>query len=147
MYERAGHHRDRLLARRPLLAVGGFHERCCSRPTARQLVAASVGLSERIESVRFSPDGSAWPSPADSPGRMGEVQVWDVEKREAPLSVPVTFDTVYGASWSPDGTKIAFGCARQHGAGHRRRRRAQVLFMGSHSDWASTRPSPRTART
>ena len=45
------------------------------------------------------------------PARMGEVQVWDVAKRKLALSVPVTYDTVYGASWSPDGTKIAFGCA------------------------------------
>jgi WD40 repeat protein len=26
-------------------------------------------------------------------------------------SVPVTYDTIYGVSWSPDGTKLAFGCA------------------------------------
>ena len=26
------------------------------------------------------------------------------------MSHPVTFDTIYGASWSPDGKAIAFGC-------------------------------------
>ena len=39
------------------------------------------------------------------------VQVWDVAKRKLLLSVPMTYDTLYGGSWSPDGKLIAFGCA------------------------------------
>jgi hypothetical protein len=27
------------------------------------------------------------------------------------LSKSLTFDTIYGASWSPDGKQLAFGCA------------------------------------
>ncbi len=94
-----------------LLAVGGFHEVLLWKADGSELVARLVGLSERIESVRFSPDGKQLAVTGGLPGRMGEVQVWDVAKRKLALSVPVTFDTVYGASWSPDGTKIAFGCA------------------------------------
>ncbi len=66
---------------------------------------------------------------------MGEVQVWDVAKRKLALSVPVTYDTVYGASWSPDGTKIAFGCADNTVRAIDAKTGEQVLFMGSHSDW------------
>ena len=88
-----------------------------------KLVARLVGLSERIESVRFSPDGTRLAVTGGLPGRMGEVQVWDVAKRKLLLSVPVTFDTLYGASWSPDGTKIAFGCADNTRARHRRQDR------------------------
>ena len=66
---------------------------------------------------------------------MGEVQVWDVAKRKLALSVPVTFDTVYGASWSPDGTKIAFGCADNSVRAIDAKTGEQVLFMGSHNDW------------
>ena len=50
---------------------------------------------------------------------MGEVQVWDVAKRKLSLSVSITFDTIYGASWSPDGTKIAFASRRQGYEGFR----------------------------
>ena len=67
---------------------------------------------------------------------MGEVQVWDVAKRKLALSVPVTYDTVYGASWSPDGTKIAFGCADNTVRAIDAKTGEQVLFMGSHNDWA-----------
>ena len=66
---------------------------------------------------------------------MGEVQVWDVAKRKLMLSVPVTFDTLYGASWSPDGTKIAFGCADNSVRAIDAKTGEQVLFQGSHSDW------------
>ncbi|MHC5544728.1 WD40 repeat domain-containing protein, partial [Singulisphaera rosea] len=91
--------------------------------------------SARIESLRFSPDGTKIAVTGGSPGRMGEVQVWDVAKRKLALSVPVTYDTVYGASWSPDGTKIAFGCGDNSVRAIDAKTGEQVLFMGSHTDW------------
>ncbi len=42
---------------------------------------------------------------------MGEVQVWDVENAKLLLSHQVTFDTIYGGAFSPDGKLIAFGCS------------------------------------
>ena len=84
---------------------------CSGRPMARSSSAGWWGLSERVESLAFSPDGKKLAVTGGLPSRMGEVQVWDVAKRKLALSVPVTYDTVYGVSWSPDGTKIAFGCA------------------------------------
>ena len=118
-----------------LLAVAGFHEVLLHNADGSGLVARLVGLSERIESVKFSPDGKRLAVAGGLPGRMGEVQVWDVAQRKLTLSHSATFDTVYGATWSPDGTLISFGCgdntvrAIEAGSGK------QVLFMGSHSDW------------
>jgi WD40 repeat protein len=92
-------------------------------------------LSERIESVAFSPDGSLLAVAGGSPARMGELQVWDVAKRELQLSVPVTFDTIYGASWSPDGALIAFGCADNTVRVIEVKTGAEVLYQGAHADW------------
>jgi WD40 repeat protein/mono/diheme cytochrome c family protein len=117
------------------LAVGGFHEVLLWKADGSELVARLVGLSERIESVRFSPKGNRLAVTGGQPGRMGEVQVWDVEKKKLTLSVPLTFDTVYGAGWSPDGTKIAVGCADNSVRAIDAKTGAQVLFMGSHTDW------------
>ena len=119
-----------------LLAVGGFHEVLLWKADGSEMVARLVGLSERIESVRFAPSGDRLAVTGGQPGRMGELQVWDVAKHKLSLSVPVTFDTIYGASWSPDGTKIAFGGADNIVRAVDAKTGEQVLFMGSHNDWA-----------
>ncbi len=118
------------------LAVAGFHEVLLWKADGSELIARLVGLSERIESLAFSPDGGRLAVIGGLPARMGEVQVWDVAKRKLLLSVPITYDTVYGASWSPDGTKIAFGCADNSVRAIDAKTGEQVLFMGSHNDWA-----------
>lgn len=67
-----------------LLAISGFHEVLLQKADGSGEVARLVGLSERIESVRFSPDGSKLAVTGGLPGRMGEVQVWDVSKKSSP---------------------------------------------------------------
>ncbi len=119
-----------------LLAVAGFHEVLLWKGDGSELVGRLVGLSERVESLAFSPDGKKLAVTGGRPARMGEVQVWDVAKRKLALSVPVTYDTVYGASWSPDGTKIAFGCVDNTVRAIDAKTGEQVLFSGSHNDWA-----------
>ena len=118
-----------------LLAVGGFHEVLLWTADGSERVARLVGLAERIESVRFSPDGQRLAVAGGLPCRMGEVQIWDVATRRLDLSVPVTFDTVNGASWSPDGTRVAFGCDDNSVRAIDSRSGAPTLFMGSHTDW------------
>ncbi len=119
-----------------LLAVAGFHEVLLWKADGSELVGRLVGLSDRVESLAFSPDGKKLAVTGGVPSRMGEVQVWDVAKRKLRISVSVTFDTVYGASWSPDGTKIAFGCADNTVRAIDAKTGEQVLFSGSHNDWA-----------
>jgi len=118
-----------------LLAVAGFHEVLLHHADGSGLVARLIGMSERIESVHFSPDGSRLAVAGGQPARMGEVQIWDVAERKLTLSLPITYDTVYGANWSPDGKLISFGCSDNTVRAIEANTGKQVLFQGSHSDW------------
>lgn len=118
-----------------LLAVTGYHEVLLYAADGSKLVARLVGLSERVQAVAFSPDGKLLATAGGDPGRFGEIQIWDVEKRKLKLSVPVTYDTVYGVSWAPDSSKVAFGCADNTVRAIDPLTGKQVVQMGTHSDW------------
>jgi WD40 repeat protein len=118
-----------------LLAVAGFHEVLLNHADGSGIVARLVGLSERIQAVRFSPDGTRLAVAGGLPARMGEVQIWNVEKRSLVVSIPVGYDTVYGVSWSPDGKKVAFGCPDNTVRAVDAATGEQVLQQGSHNDW------------
>jgi WD40 repeat protein len=117
------------------LAVSGYHETLLHHADGSGLVARLVGLSERVQSLAFSPDGKTLAASGGDPGRFGEIQLWNVEKRDLKLSIPVTFDTVYGVSWSPDGKLVAVGCADNTVRAFEVATGKQVLFQGAHSDW------------
>jgi len=97
-----------------LMAVSGYHEillHDLSKPAESSLVARLPGLSERIHSLVFTPDGATLAAVGGNPARFGEVQIWDVATRKQKHSAVLTNDTLFGASLSPDGAKLAFGCA------------------------------------
>jgi WD40 repeat protein len=117
------------------LAASGYHEVLLHKPDGSGIVGRLVGLSERIQALKFSPDGKRLAVAGGSPARMGEIQIWDVEKKELLHSVTSTFDTLYGASWSHDGTKVAFGCGDNTVRAIDAATGAQVLYQGAHNDW------------
>ena len=118
-----------------LLAVAGFNEVLLHKADGSGLVARLVGISERIESIRFSPDGKRLAVTGGRPARMGEVQVWDMEKQTLLLSHAVSYDTVYGVCWSPDGNTIAFGCGDNSVRAIDAKTGKQIFFQGAHNDW------------
>lgn len=118
-----------------LIAVSGYHEVLLHKPDGSEIVGRLVGLSERIESCVFSPDGQKLAVVGGSPGRFGEVQIWNVPKRELELSVQVGFDTLYGASWSHNGKLVAFGAPDNRVRAIDATTGQEVLQMGAHTDW------------
>lgn len=127
------------------LAVSGYHEVLLfsvvrsadgnSIEIGTQAPRRLIGLSERIEAAVFSPDGSKLAVAGGSPGRFGELQIWDVASGRLLLSKLVGFDTIYGASWSPDGQMVAFGCPDNSVHGVSAETGELKLFNGVHDDW------------
>ena len=128
-----------------LLAVTGFHEvllldvktdegEVGSKMDAN-LVRRLIGLSSRIEAVQFSPDGSKLAVSGGVPGEFGEMQIWNVDDGELLLSKIVSHDTVYGVSWSPDGSKLSYGCCDTTLRAIDSTTGEQVLYQSAHDDW------------
>ena len=118
-----------------LLAVAGRHEVLLHKADGTGLVARLIGISERIQSVSFSLNGKRLAVSGGDPCLFGEIQVWDVARHKLKLSTVLTADTLYGVSWSPDGSRIAFGCADNTVRAIDAESGNQVLFQGAHNDW------------
>jgi mono/diheme cytochrome c family protein len=118
-----------------LLAVSGYHEVLLHASDGSKLVARLVGQSERIEAVKFSPNGKLLVVAGGSPARLGELQVWDVTEKKLKYSLTVGYDTLYGANFSPDGNLISFGCPDNTVRAVETATGKQVLFSGAHNDW------------
>ncbi|PHR98977.1 MAG: hypothetical protein COA78_25500 [Blastopirellula sp.] len=118
------------------LAVSGYHEVLLHKADGSGIAARLVGMSERIEAAKFSPDGKFLAVAGGSPGRLGELQIWSLEKNELLHAIPVSYDTIYGASWSPDGKLIAVGCGDNTVRAFEMKTGKQVMFSGAHNDWA-----------
>lgn len=118
------------------LAVSGYHEVLLFHVTEDYKPAGRlIGLSERIQTVRFSPNSETLAVAAGQPARMGEIQIWDINKKKLLFSKSTTYDTVYGVNWSPDGTKVAYGCADNTVRAIDVKTGEQVFQQGSHNDW------------
>ena len=117
------------------VAIAGFHEVLIVDAASGELRDRLIGVSPRLNSVRFSPDGSRIAAVGGTPAVSGEVQIWDVEAGELLLSRQLTFDTLAGVSWSPDGSKLAFGAKDNVVRAIDSVTGEQVLFQGAHEDW------------
>jgi WD40 repeat protein len=69
------------------------------------------------------------------PPGLGEFPTDEIKNTKLRLSHSVTYDTVYGGSWSPDGAKLAFGCADNSTRTIDVATGKQIFFNGAHNDW------------
>jgi WD40 repeat protein len=117
------------------LAIAGYREILLHRPDGSELIGRLVGLSERIESLVFSPDGQALLVAGGSAGRFGELQFWDWKKQKLDRSVFPSFDTIYGGAFSADGKRVSFGCADNTARIIESATGKQLVRIEHHLDW------------
>lgn len=118
-----------------LLAVAAFHEVILRSADGRNLVARLVGDSSQVESLAFSPDGKFLAVSGGAPSEFGEVQIWEVGSRALVRSIKTSNDCVFGLSWSPDGTKVAVGCADKLVRAFSVTDGVEVMKCDNHIDW------------
>ena len=68
-----------------------------------------VGKARRIQSIVYTTDGNTLGVAGGSPAQFGEVQLWDTKSNKLTKAIRSTFDTIYGLSFSPDASRVAFG--------------------------------------
>ncbi|MEM9365579.1 MAG: DUF1549 domain-containing protein [Planctomycetota bacterium] len=118
-----------------LVALAGLNEIVLFDTRTEKVLHRLIGLSPRVNSVAFSPDGTRLAAAGGRPGELGEVQVWDIETAELTLVHNVTYDTLSGLAWSPSGDRIAFGGTDNVVRVIDASTGKQVLFQGAHEDW------------
>ena len=70
-----------------------------------------------------------------TPAKFGEVQMWDTATNKLIHSLESTYDTIYGASISPDNKFLAFGCTDKTARIFSIVDKKEFLRFDNHSDW------------
>ncbi len=117
------------------LAISGYHEVLLHHADGSGLAARCVGESPRIESIAFSKDGKLLAVSGGAPSVFGEIQVWNAESHQLEHAYKYSSDSLYGASFSPDGQKIAFGGADKIARIVAVQDGKELLHFDNHSDW------------
>ncbi len=117
------------------LAVSGNREILIHKADGSGIVQRLPGSAERILSIVFSKDGSKMIAGGGTPARSGEVQIWDTASWKLIRAVTVTEDTVFGASISPDGAKIAVGGADNTVRMIETATGKELFKIGNHENW------------
>jgi WD40 repeat protein len=119
------------------LAVSGNGEVLVHNVEGKQtsLDKRLLGKSERILSIAWSKDGKLLVAGGGTPARFGEVQWWDMGSGQLMRTAELPNDTVFGASLSPDGSKVAVGCSDNTVHAFETTSGKELYKIGSHENW------------
>ncbi len=118
-----------------LLAVSGYHEVLIHTLDGSAPPKRLIGRSQRIESLAFSPNGQILAVVGGTPALFGELQLWNVAEGKLLHSTTLALDTLFGVSFSADGTHVAFGAADNRLRVVKVETAEVTMRMDAHSDW------------
>jgi WD40 repeat protein len=117
------------------LAVGGNREILLHNADGSGLAKRLQGEAERVLSIAFSADGSLLAAGGGTPALFGEIQWWDMREGKLLRTARVSSDTVFGASLSPDGSKVAVGCVDNTVRAFDTSTGKELYKISSHENW------------
>jgi WD40 repeat protein len=118
-----------------LLAVSGNREVLLHDAAGGGLVKRLPGKAERILSLAFSRDGSLLVAGGGTPAGFGELEFWDPNSGTLLKSIVTGSDTIFGASLSPDGKKVAAGYNDSTVHVFDESSGRELYKIGSHENW------------
>ena len=120
-----------------MLIVGAYREVLVHHADGSGLISRLPSGAARITTLAFSKDGSQLLVAGGLPGGAGQLDLWrwDDRQRVHGFTIPGG-DTLFGASFSPDGGRIAFGCADRTVRVISAIDGKEQFRFDSHSDWA-----------
>ena len=117
------------------LAVSGNREVLLHHADGSGLVKRLPGRADRILSIAFSADGSLMIAGGGTPARFGEIQFWEPREGKLLRAAEITSDTVFGASLSPDGSKVAVGCTDNTVRAFESATGKELYKISAHENW------------
>ena len=99
------------------------------------LIKRLPGKAERILSIAFSADGNLMIAGGGTPARFGEIQFWEPGEGKLLRTADATSDTVFGASLSPDASKVAVGCADNTVRAFETATGRELYKISTHENW------------
>ena len=91
------------------LAVGGYHEITLWNPTDGKLLRRLKSVAQRTYSLAYSPDGQWLAAASGTPGRLGEVKLFEVRTGSVRHTLATTADSMLAVCFSSDGARLAAG--------------------------------------
>ncbi len=117
------------------IAVAGYHEVLLHSADGERITGRLVGFSPSIAALAFSPDGKLLATAGGATSEYGEIQLWDVASQQLVRSIRTSNDTVFGVSFSPDGARVAVGCADKLVRVFAVADGGEVMKCDNHIDW------------
>lgn len=117
------------------LAVSGVREVLLYDTKNFELKARLVGKARRIQSIVYTADGKILGIAGGSPAKFGEVQLWDTATNKLTKAIRSTYDTIYGLSFSPDASRVAFGSSDKTVRVISIADEKELVRFDNHGDW------------
>lgn len=89
------------------LASSGYHEVLLWSLSDRKLERRIVNVAQRVYGLAFHPDGRRIAVACGTPGRIGELKLFDRETGELLAYPVVSEDVLFDVAFSPDGSRLA----------------------------------------
>lgn len=118
-----------------MLVVSGVSEVLLYDTQNFELRARLVGKARRITSIVYTKDGKTLGVAGGNPAQFGEVQLWDTATNKLIKAIRSTYDTIYGLSFSPDSSRVAFGSSDKTVRVLSISDEKELVKFDNHGDW------------